>query len=314
MNSRRAFTLIELLVVIAIIAILAAILFPVFAQAKLAAKKTAALSNSKNIGTAMHIYLADADDTTPSVYSVNGRSADVYQLMQPYVKNMTIFFSDEWRLQNGASVGGTSTASCDNRASNTIPGYYVPSGEDQTRCVSFGYNWGFGIWAGGGLTGAQYNWDGATTPTASSPNTVLPGISATAVENPARMAAFGDTYNGRRYTMSAIGSILTYYMGPARNNSLRYGGSFNFAFVDGHAKSMKMQGYTYNPTTAVKGEGYIGVPADTSAIIPMYCSMTDVTVKPSALGVPAPDMPCGQFINLALSGALSGGYMFKWPN
>jgi prepilin-type N-terminal cleavage/methylation domain-containing protein len=52
-TQRRAFTLIELLVVIAIIAILAAILFPVFAQAKAAAKKTQDLSNVKNISTGM---------------------------------------------------------------------------------------------------------------------------------------------------------------------------------------------------------------------------------------------------------------------
>ncbi len=60
---RKAFTLIELLVVIAIIAILAAILFPVFAQAKEAAKKTACLSNSKQIGTSTLLYLNDYDDT-----------------------------------------------------------------------------------------------------------------------------------------------------------------------------------------------------------------------------------------------------------
>jgi prepilin-type N-terminal cleavage/methylation domain-containing protein len=63
--DRKAFTLIELLVVIAIIAILAAILFPVFAQAKEAAKKTAMLSNTKQSGTAILIYTSDSDDNFP---------------------------------------------------------------------------------------------------------------------------------------------------------------------------------------------------------------------------------------------------------
>ncbi|MGV3615390.1 MAG: prepilin-type N-terminal cleavage/methylation domain-containing protein [Fimbriimonas sp.] len=62
---RKAFTLIELLVVIAIIAILAAILFPVFAQAKAAAKKTVALSNQKQIGLGTLMYTADYDDMWP---------------------------------------------------------------------------------------------------------------------------------------------------------------------------------------------------------------------------------------------------------
>ena len=65
---KKAFTLIELLVVIAIIAILAAILFPVFAQAKEAAKKTAALSNVKQLGTSFQIYLSDSDDRFPLGY------------------------------------------------------------------------------------------------------------------------------------------------------------------------------------------------------------------------------------------------------
>jgi prepilin-type N-terminal cleavage/methylation domain-containing protein len=62
MNRSRAFTLIELLVVIAIIAILAAILFPVFAQAKVSAQKTSDLSNQKQFATATIMYATDYDD------------------------------------------------------------------------------------------------------------------------------------------------------------------------------------------------------------------------------------------------------------
>ena len=65
MHIKRAFTLIELLVVIAIIAILAAILFPVFAQAKVAAKKTADLSNVKQLALASIMYAGDVDDLMP---------------------------------------------------------------------------------------------------------------------------------------------------------------------------------------------------------------------------------------------------------
>jgi len=61
----RAFTLIELLVVIAIIAILAAILFPVFAQAKAAAKKTVCLSQTKQVGLGAVMYAGDFDDRMP---------------------------------------------------------------------------------------------------------------------------------------------------------------------------------------------------------------------------------------------------------
>src|SRR5437763_1207960 len=62
---RRAFTLIELLVVIAIIAVLAAILFPVFQQAREKARAISCLSNARQIGTALMLYLQDYDETYP---------------------------------------------------------------------------------------------------------------------------------------------------------------------------------------------------------------------------------------------------------
>ncbi|MCU0316435.1 MAG: prepilin-type N-terminal cleavage/methylation domain-containing protein [Fimbriimonadaceae bacterium] len=91
---KRAFTLIELLVVIAIIAILAAILFPVFAQAKQAAKKTTDLTNMRQIGTGVMIYMADYDDLFPRGTYPDPSFDPAFNLMrtwretmEPYVKN-----------------------------------------------------------------------------------------------------------------------------------------------------------------------------------------------------------------------------------
>src|SRR6266700_1648862 len=88
MKHKKAFTLIELLVVIAIIAILAAILFPVFAQAKAAAKRTGDLSNLKQIGTASFIYANDYDDQLgDSVnYGVETESYILMARLKPYTK------------------------------------------------------------------------------------------------------------------------------------------------------------------------------------------------------------------------------------
>ncbi len=97
-SRNYGFTLIELLVVIAIIAILAAILFPVFAPAKEAAKKTQCLSQIHELGTAMVMYLGDNDDTYPTILGpatpVNGGANgwEPYDSqIAPYVKNDQIF-------------------------------------------------------------------------------------------------------------------------------------------------------------------------------------------------------------------------------
>lgn len=110
---KRAFTLIELLVVVAIIAVLAAILFPVFSQAKRAAKTSVTLSNSRQLGTAFNLYVGDADDVLPPsaegwdgeghpggwVYieefglDTAGRFDARKGVLFPYVKNVEIFRS-----------------------------------------------------------------------------------------------------------------------------------------------------------------------------------------------------------------------------
>lgn len=101
--TRRGFTLIELLVVIAIIAILAAILFPVFAKAREKARQTSCLSNLKQIGLSVLSYAQDYDEcmmranNAPCTYNLPNGSVStstnmlwMYQIM-PYIKNAQIF-------------------------------------------------------------------------------------------------------------------------------------------------------------------------------------------------------------------------------
>lgn len=92
-TSRLGFTLIELLVVIAIIAILAAILFPVFAQARDKARQTACLSNQKQFGIAWLMYGQDYDETAmPIRWGTGGNQYfHVRPLLDPYTKNADIF-------------------------------------------------------------------------------------------------------------------------------------------------------------------------------------------------------------------------------
>src|SRR4026208_354663 len=109
MQRRNGFTLIELLVVIAIIAILAAILFPVFAQARDKARQASCLSNEKQIGCALNMYQQDYDGTWCLVYADTGNTTKGnwpsppfstryrqdqvfwYAWLYPYTKNLGMF-------------------------------------------------------------------------------------------------------------------------------------------------------------------------------------------------------------------------------
>lgn len=137
-NHNKAFTLIELLVVIAIIAILAAILFPVFSQAKYAAKKSADLSNVKQISLGIIQYTGDYDDTYPSAYfhrafnpALGGTNSGYIHwsaMVQPYVKNRDIFVSPVDPIKGHAP---TCFSSSDNNS-----GAGVPPGQQANVCTT----------------------------------------------------------------------------------------------------------------------------------------------------------------------------------
>ena len=143
MLTRKGFTLIELLVVIAIIGILAAMLFPVFAQARESARKIQCLSNVKNISMAIQMYLGDYDrlpplDTDPaaasffnSVRSGCGylRDANPYLrwpvVLDEYIKNREVWQCSSARLQGGVNT--------------VVPSYYTSG--NYTGWVAYWAHW-----------------------------------------------------------------------------------------------------------------------------------------------------------------------------
>ena len=221
---KKGFTLIELLVVIAIIAILAAILFPVFAQAREKARASSCLSNTKQIGTALTLYYDDYDETfplvasktlTPDVNLYDGKTIKYkfveyligygwepkytfYDAIYPYVKNSSMFV-----------------------------------------CPSVKSYIGYGI---NGFLGASYSttvWKPVEAP-----------ISMTQIKKPSETVALCDTMidNSNANFPHSYLTISVYNIYPDEHSIVdktkyksgcRHNGGTNFTFVDGHAKYYK---------------------------------------------------------------------------
>lgn len=246
--SRKGFTLIELLVVIAIIAILAAILFPVFAQAKLAAKKTTSLSNLKQIGMGNQIYLGDNDDQYPITYGFDpaggytwdrlipvpatwptGLTSDQLAMnqafwannLQPYLKNYDM-------LKSPASVNR------DPAADATVPS--VPPAS-VTVAVSYTFNGLLNSYSGSAVTAPSSLpafWEGRGMRAIRGVGYVNPFLYCNDETQPCRYvpsyADCSDSTNGEWSATTRNTAGLGYNM---------YGG-LNYSYADGSAKFRKI--------------------------------------------------------------------------
>jgi prepilin-type N-terminal cleavage/methylation domain-containing protein/prepilin-type processing-associated H-X9-DG protein len=212
LKQRSGFTLIELLVVIAIIAILAAILFPVFAQAKLAAKKTVSLSNLKQIDLAWLMYGNDYDDTVmPAYYSTDGFTSTYWwwgYVASPNPVDLTQGFLQPYSKSQGIEADPIFKES---DTANTL------------GALGYGYNFSY-------LTSsdANYNQD---------------GVNYSSIQAPSSTMAFGTSAQWNNWSSSTGFLQGVGLIDPPSNNDPtvqgRYAGAGVVAWCDGHAKSIQ---------------------------------------------------------------------------
>ena len=168
----RAFTLIELLVVIAIIAILAAILFPVFAQAKLAAKKTVVLSNTKQLGLGLIMYANDFDDIYAKAdYDFNWSAWPLLtwssdDIIGPYLKNSEIFNSPVDAIPNPL-IGNPTPSRTPHKMA-----FMMNAMSDRYGNCPFGVCGGQGVFSYFGYAGGDYK-DVSTSAVAHPADTIM---------------------------------------------------------------------------------------------------------------------------------------------
>lgn len=232
MNRKySAFTLIELLVVIAIIAILAAILFPVFAQAKEAAKKTQCLSNHRQMATSTVMYVTDYDGVYPLGEGIEMPARKIFfvhDLTSPYRKNADILKCPSYK---GAGQGQDFTGDWQNNNYTGSLFQFVRgrvSGATPVgtfRYSAYTWNWGlFGMKTVSPLVTRDYK-----------PN------NESSVPKPAETIAYMDGYLPRRYNRSeTTGGWVDYWY--KWELWARHTDGMPISFADGHVKFYRYNG------------------------------------------------------------------------
>ena len=267
MNIRRSgFTLIELLVVIAIIAILAAILFPVFAQARAKARQTACLSNQKQIGTAVMMYTQDYDEIYPQTgwqgpctNSTTLAASDIYWsgiyafplASSPYIKNWQIFSCPDDQYKGGWGKQGSYCYEAQLVAVG-MPGAYTgmstaPKAMEKAFPLSYAGNYFLNkVYWGSSTTGNPP----VTTYTRGGPLQMISQAEVAAPSNLFYCTDVGSYPNSYGTGVSFAG----WYIAPGYGNSTagtvadptqrwpaggRHSGGRTWTFCDGHAKWAK---------------------------------------------------------------------------
>jgi prepilin-type N-terminal cleavage/methylation domain-containing protein/prepilin-type processing-associated H-X9-DG protein len=220
---RKAFTLIELLVVIAIIAILAAILFPVFARARESARRSSCLSNMKQIGLGVMMYVQDYDETYPRTMQCKNDIATCttsspfnywYDNIQPYIKSTQVFNCPSSSISTSPNRGNYG-------ANQNIMGYRTTATPPLNMAAVPGAANTYLIMDFGAYVFAGNDEYYIPNPTNAS---YLPGI--------------GDVLH---LSASECPSHTSSYYDVGMNDCMsgRHFGGVNMAFADGHAKWLK---------------------------------------------------------------------------
>jgi prepilin-type N-terminal cleavage/methylation domain-containing protein/prepilin-type processing-associated H-X9-DG protein len=199
-KTSKGFTLIELLVVIAIIAILAAILFPVFARARENARRASCMSNLKQIGLGVMQYTQDYDEKMPSRVNFGTQTQNWREVIQPYVKSTQLF-------------------ACPSNTGNTLTTYPRYDNNGPKRSYS--------------INGDNTN-IGGTAPTGNNGD----AASLSGIASVSQVILVGETAAGWEYPEMYVGAPDATAFANAMFTPGHLGNS-NYLFVDGHVKAMK---------------------------------------------------------------------------